>query len=218
MTRPVVTPSRGFYVRVVKRGFDLLAATALLLLLLPVILAVWAAVVACLGTPAFYSDTRAGRGGKPIVVGKFRSMREAYDGEGRPLPDESRLGTFGRLLRRSSLDELPQLFSVVRGDMSLVGPRPLPLRYVERYNPRQATRLAVLPGLTGLAQVCGRNGLDWERRLELDARYVEMTGRWYAPLVDLAILAATFAVVAWQAVSGSGIAGQGSATMQEFDP
>lgn len=208
----------SFYVRWVKRAFDATAAALLLLLLLPVLLLVWAAVVAVLGTPAFYFDTRAGRGGHPFVVGKFRSMRDARDAAGNPLPDAERLGRFGRFLRRTSLDELPQLVSVLVGDMSLVGPRPLPLRYVPRYNARQATRLDVLPGLTGLAQVRGRNGLGWPERLELDARYVESTRRWYAGFVDLGILAATVVVVVWQAVSGRGIAGNGSATMEEFDP
>ena len=208
----------SFYVRWVKRALDATAAAVLLFLLLPVLLVVWAAVVAVLGLPAFYFDTRAGRGGRPIVVGKFRSMRDDRDAAGNPLPDAARLGRFGRFLRRTSLDELPQLASVLVGDMSLVGPRPLPLRYVPRYNPRQATRLDVLPGLTGLAQVSGRNGLGWPERLELDARYVEATRRWYAVFVDLGILAATVGVVVWQAVSGRGIAGRGSATMEEFDP
>ena len=208
----------GFYGRVVKRAFDSVVAATLLLLLLPVMLLVWVAVVAVLGLPAFYFDQRAGRDGRTIVVAKFRSMRDAVDGAGRPLPDAERLGWLGRWLRRTSLDELPQLVSVLVGDMSLVGPRPLPLRYVPRYNPRQATRLDVLPGLTGLAQVRGRNGLDWPRRLELDARYVDMMDRWYAPLVDAAILAATGGVVLWQALSGRGISGGGAATMKEFDP
>jgi len=205
-------------VRVVKRCFDAAVAATLLLLLMPVMMLVWVAVAVFLGLPAFYFDQRAGRHGRTIVVGKFRSMSDAVDESGRPLPDDRRLGAFGRLLRRTSLDELPQLVSVLVGDMSLVGPRPLPLRYVPRYNPRQATRLEVLPGLTGLAQVCGRNGLDWPQRLELDARYVEMMKRWYAPAVDVAILAATAAVVLWQAVSGRGVAGAGAATMKEFDP
>jgi len=208
----------GIYVRVVKRAFDAAVAAALLLLLLPVMMLVWVAVVAVLGLPAFYFDQRAGRDGRMIVVGKFRSMRDALDGAGRPLPDAERLGWLGRFLRRTSLDELPQLVSVLVGDMSLVGPRPLPLRYVPRYNSRQATRLEVLPGLTGLAQVRGRNGLDWPQRLELDARYVDMMDRWYAPLVDAAILAATGGVVLWQALSGRGISGGGAATMKEFDP
>lgn len=208
----------SFYARVVKRVLDMAIAALLLLLLLPVLLVVWVSVVIALGLPAFYVDRRAGRFGRMIVVGKFRSMSDAVDDAGRPLPDAVRLGAFGRFLRRTSLDELPQLISVLTGDMSLVGPRPLPLRYVPRYNQRQATRLEVLPGLTGLAQVRGRNGLDWPERLELDARYVDMMDRWYAPLVDAAILAATGGVVLWQAVSGRGISGGGAATMKEFDP
>lgn len=206
------------YARVIKRAVDAAVAALLLLLLLPVFAIVWAAVVVVLGMPAFYVDKRAGRHGRTIVVGKFRSMSDAVDASGQPLPDSARLGAFGRFLRRSSLDELPQLLSVLTGDMSIVGPRPLPLRYVPRYNPRQATRLEVLPGLTGLAQVCGRNGLDWPQRLELDARYVDMMTRWYAPAVDLAIVVATAGVVVWQALSGHGISGGGTVTMREFEP
>jgi len=217
----VETPAAGprtFYVLVVKRGCDVAIAVAFLLFLMPILLAVWAAVVAVLGTPAFYFDTRAGRHGRPIVIGKFRSMREAVGPDGLPLPDDQRLGAFGRFLRRTSLDELPQLVSVLVGDMSVVGPRPLPLRYVSRYNPRQSTRLEVRPGLTGLAQVRGRNGLDWPSRLELDARYVESLRRWYAPVVDLGILVATVVVVVWQGLTGRGISAPGSATMEEFQP
>ena len=213
---PVVRLS--FYARVVKRVVDATAAAVLLLLLLPVLALVWGAVVATLGLPVFYVDCRAGRHGRPIAVVKFRSMSDATDDSGRPLPDAERLGAFGRFLRRTSLDELPQLVSVLTGDMSLVGPRPLPVRYVPRYNSRQAMRLEVRPGLTGLAQVSGRNGLDWPARLELDARYVEMMTRWYAPAVDVAIVVATVGVVVWQALSGRGISGSGVATMKEFEP
>jgi hypothetical protein len=209
---------RTIYARFLKRGCDVAIAVSLLLLLMPILLIVWASVVAVLGTPAFYFDTRAGRRGRPIVIAKFRSMLDGNGPDGRTLPDAQRLGVFGRILRRSSLDELPQLVSILVGDMSIVGPRPLPLRYVPRYNPRQATRLEVRPGLTGLAQVQGRNGLDWPERLELDARYVEMLGRWYAPFVDLGILATTAIVVVWQGITGRGIAAAGSATMQEFEP
>ncbi len=215
---PLPAGPRSFYDRFVKRAADALVAGALLLLLLPVLLLVWAAVVAVLGFPAFYFDRRAGRGGVPIVIGKFRSMSESLDRDGLPLSDVERLGAFGRFLRRTSLDELPQLLSVVSGDMSLIGPRPLPLRYVARYNPRQIRRLEVRPGLTGLAQVWGRNGLDWPARLELDVRYVEMLSRWYAPLIDVGILAATVGVVVWQGLTGRGIAGAGSVTMKEFEP
>lgn len=215
---PVPAGPNSFYDRFVKRAADALAAGALLLLLLPVLLLVWAAVVVVLGFPAFYFDRRAGRRGVPIVIGKFRSMSEAVDQDGVPLSDAERLGAFGRFLRRTSLDELPQLMSVVSGDMSLIGPRPLPLRYVARYNSRQIRRLDVRPGLTGLAQVWGRNGLDWPARLELDVRYVEMLSRWYAPLLDVGILAATVGVVVWQGLTGRGISAVGSVTMKEFEP
>ena len=197
---------------------DLLLAGVLLLLLLPVMVLVWAAVMAVLGSPAFYFDTRAGRFGRPMVIGKFRSMREAVGPDGQPLPDGQRLGVFGRFLRRTSLDELPQLVSVLVGDMSLIGPRPLPLRYLSRYNPRQASRLLVRPGLTGWAQVCGRNGLSWPDRLELDARYVDVLRRWYAPVADLTIVMATVGVVTWQGITGRGISAAGAATMEEFNP
>lgn len=215
---PLPPAPRSFYDRFVKRVADAIVAGSLLLLLLPVLLLVWAAVVVVLGYPAFYFDRRAGRRGAPIVIGKFRSMSEAVDGDGVPLSDAERLGRFGRFLRRTSLDELPQLLSVLSGDMSLIGPRPLPLRYVARYNSRQIRRLDARPGLTGLAQIRGRNGLDWPARLELDVRYVEMLSRWYAPLIDVGILAATIGVVVWQGLTGLGIAGAGSVTMKEFEP
>ena len=208
----------GFYADAVKRFFDIVTATFLLLLLLPVMLLVWLTVLCALGSPAFYFDTRAGREGRPIVIGKFRSMSLACGPDGTPLPDADRLGTFGRWLRRSSLDELPQLVSVLIGDMSLVGPRPLPLRYLERYSARQATRLQVRPGLTGWAQIHGRNHLDWPARLEFDARYVEMLGKWYAPVIDMWILVATFFLVAGQVITGRGVTAPGAATMQEFLP
>jgi len=145
-------------------------------------------------------------------------MRLPGDDPVRANSDEERLTRLGRFLRRSSLDELPQLFSVVRGDMSLVGPRPLPLRYVSRYTPRQATRLEVRPGLTGWAQIHGRNSLSWPKRLEFDAQYVEMVGCWWAPFLDLWIITVTFFQVIWQAISGRGVSAPGYATMQEFAP
>ena len=201
-----------------KRLGDVVLAATALILLAPVLAAVWLAVRITMGKPVFYVDTRAGKDGQPIRICKFRSMREAVDADGRSLPDAERLGAFGRFLRRSSLDELPQLVSVLVGDMSVVGPRPLPLAYVPRYSPRQATRLRVRPGLTGWAQVHGRYGVDWPRRLEFDADYVDMLGRWYWPLVDLRIIAATAFQVVWQAVTGRGVSAQGSVTMQEFRP
>jgi lipopolysaccharide/colanic/teichoic acid biosynthesis glycosyltransferase len=165
-----------------------------------------------------YRDERAGLGGRPIRIAKFRSMSDATDTSGLPLPDSARLGAFGRFLRRTSLDELPQLVSVLRGDMSLIGPRPLPMRYVPRYSARQAVRLLVRPGLTGWAQVNGRNAVAWPERLELDVRYVEMLDRATAPLTDLWIVILTALQMVSQAITGRGISAPGTATMQEFAP
>ena len=201
-----------------KRWGDVLLSAVALVLLLPVFVAVWCAVRLALGPPALFAATRAGRDGRPIRVVKFRSMREAFGADGRPLPDAERLGAFGRRLRRTSLDELPQLLSVLAGDMSIVGPRPLPTEYVPRYSQRQATRLRVRPGLTGWAQIHGRNAVDWPQRLEYDARYVEMLSTWRWPLVDLWIILATAAQVLWQVATGRGVSGPGAATMREFFP
>lgn len=202
----------------VKRLFDILSAALLIAVLAPVMLLTWLAVRLVLGRPALYREERAGLGGRPFQIAKFRSMTSATGSDGRLLPDEARLGGFGRFLRRTSLDELPQLFSVLAGDMSLVGPRPLPLRYVERYTPRQATRLLVRPGITGWAQIHGRNAVAWPERLEYDAEYVERLGRWTAPLTDSWIVAVTIVQIVWQAVSGRGVSAPGVATMQEFRP
>lgn len=201
-----------------KRLGDVVLAGTALLVLAPVLAAVWLAVRFVMGKPVFYVDTRAGQDGRPIRIVKFRSMLEAVDADGRTLPDAERLGAFGRFLRRSSLDELPQVISVLVGDMSVVGPRPLPLAYVSRYSPRQATRLQVRPGLTGWAQIHGRNGVDWPRRLEYDACYVDMLSRWYWPLVDLWIIGATALLVVWQGFTGRGVSAPGSVTMEEFRP
>jgi sugar transferase EpsL len=206
------------YADCLKRGCDVVAALVLIVLLAPVMVVLAIAVRAALGRPLLHGDDRAGRGGRPIRVLKFRSMTEARDADGRLLPDAERLGPFGRFLRRTSLDELPQLLSVLRGDMSLVGPRPLPLRYVPRYTPRQATRLAVRPGLTGWAQIHGRNTVGWPERLELDAEYVELVRRPLGFLTDLWIVTATVFQMAGQALTGRGISAPGSATMPEFEP
>ena len=208
----------GFYASVGKRWLDVVLSAMLIALLLPVLACVWIAVRIALGRPSLHVDERSGRNGLPIGVIKFRSMSDARGPDGRFLPDAERLDSFGRFLRRTSLDELPQLFNVLAGDMSLVGPRPLPLRYVPRYSRRQASRLLVRPGLTGWAQIHGRNDLDWPARLELDARYVEMLSRGYAPLADLWIITATAFHAAWQAVTGRGVSAPGSATMREFSP
>jgi len=206
------------YARAGKRWLDLALSALLVVLLAPVMAVAWIAVRAVLGRPVLFCDERAGLHGRPIRIAKFRSMSTATDAAGRLLPDDGRLGWFGRLLRRTSLDELPQLFSVLAGDMSLVGPRPLPLRYTDRYDLRQATRLQVRPGLTGWAQIHGRNAVAWPERLEYDARYVERLDRPGAAAADVWIIAVTVVQIVWQAVSGHGVAAPGTATMQEFCP
>jgi len=206
----------NLYLSIVKRFSDTVAATILLLLLMPVIALVWLLVRLVDGSPVFFFAQRAGMHGRPITLLKFRTMTEAIGPDGSPLPDGERITPLGRFLRRTSLDELPQLVSVILGEMSMIGPRPLPLRYVPRYSARQAERLRVLPGLTGWAQIHGRNAVDWPERLELDARYVEMLDRWYAPLVDIYIAMCTILMVIWQAITGRGIGSAGATTMREF--
>ena len=177
-----------------KRAMDLLGSVALLVLLSPVLAVVGLLVRLKLGRPVLFRQERAGLGGRPFHILKFRSMSDARDAQGRLLPDPERLPPLGAFLRRSSLDELPQLWNVVRGDMSLVGPRPLFMVYVPRYSAHQRRRLDVLPGITGLAQISGRINLDWEDRLNLDVDYVE-----HASLVtDLHILFRTLKKVAGQ--------------------
>lgn len=208
----------ALYAGPVKRLLDVVASTGLIVLLAPVMLLTWLAVRLVLGKPAIYREERAGLGGRPFEIVKFRSMTSATGPAGEPLPDGERLGGFGRFLRRTSLDELPQLFSVFVGEMSLVGPRPLPVRYVDRYTPRQARRLLVRPGITGWAQIHGRNAVAWPERLEYDADYVDKLGRWTAPLTDAWIVIVTIVQIAWQAVTGRGVSAPGMATMQEFSP
>jgi lipopolysaccharide/colanic/teichoic acid biosynthesis glycosyltransferase len=208
----------SFYARVLKRLLDVVVSIVLVALLSPLMLLTWLAVRLVLGSPALYRDARAGLGGRPFQLAKFRSMTNATAADGSLLPDAERLGAFGRFLRRTSLDELPQLFNVLAGDMSLVGPRPLPVRYVSRYDARQATRLLVRPGLTGWAQIHGRNDVAWPERLEYDAEYVERMNGWAAPFTDFWIVVVTIFQVSWQAVTGRGVAAPGSATMQEFSP
>jgi sugar transferase EpsL len=207
---------RSLYATGLKRGFDCVAAVGLIVVLLPVFLLVAACVAVAMGRPVLFRDRRAGLDGQPFTVLKFRSMRDAADADGEPLPDAQRLTAFGRLLRRTSLDELPQLLCVVQGSMSMVGPRPLPERYLPRYSARQATRLFVRPGLTGWAQTHGRNAVGWEDRLSLDADYVDRLGRPLGILLDARIVAATIGLVLYQAITGRGVAAPGEATMQEF--
>jgi lipopolysaccharide/colanic/teichoic acid biosynthesis glycosyltransferase len=156
-----------------KRLFDIVAAAFGLLLLAPVILIVAWQVKRKLGSPVFFRQTRPGLDGKPFEMIKFRSMRDAYDSESKLLPDSERLTSFGRFLRSSSLDELPGLWNVLRGDMSIVGPRPLRTDYLPLYNDHQARRHEVRPGVTGWAQINGRNSISWEEKFDLDVWYVD---------------------------------------------
>jgi lipopolysaccharide/colanic/teichoic acid biosynthesis glycosyltransferase len=184
-----------------------LAAVALAILAVPM-LAIAAAVRVCLGKPVLFTQLRPGRHGTPFWLIKFRTMRAAVDDEGRPLPDEERLTRLGQWLRAASLDELPELWNVLRGDMSLVGPRPLLMEYLPLYTPEQARRHQVRPGITGWAQVNGRNALSWEQKFELDVWYVD-----HASLrLDLEIIALTL----WKTLRCDGINQAGHATMPDF--
>lgn len=194
--------------RWLKRSFDLLAGAALIVLLSPVLAAIAIAVRLKLGAPVLFTQVRPGLHGRPFTIYKFRTMLDARDQHGQPLPDEVRLTRFGRLLRSSSLDELPELINVLKGDMSLVGPRPLIMAYLDRYTPEQARRMEMLPGITGLAQVSGRNATAWEDRFRLDVEYVDT---WSFGL-DLMILLRTVKAV----LTRQGVSAEGHATMPEF--
>lgn len=164
---------KGFYEKYVKSPQDRILAAAGLIVLSPVILIVGIIVRIKLGTPVIFRQERAGKDGKPFYMYKFRSMSDARDEHNNLLPDEERLGKFGKKLRATSLDELPSLWNVVTGSCSLVGPRALYMKYVPRYSPEQARRLEVRPGITGLAQINGRNAISWEKRFQYDVQYVD---------------------------------------------
>jgi len=191
-----------------RRVLDLVGAGAAAVVLAPVAGVVAWKVRRELGSPVLFRQQRAGRGGVPFTLLKFRSMRDRFPDEELYVDDAARLTPFGARLRAASLDELPQLVNVLRGDMALVGPRPLPVSYVERYDARQRRRLEVRPGITGWAQVNGRNALDWTSRFELDLWYVEHR----SVLLDLRVLALTVRAV----LRREGISGDGAATMSEF--
>lgn len=198
----------GFYRRWGKRLFDLAIAVPALVVLSPVLGVLALLVRRQLGAPVLFRQQRPGLHGRPFTLYKFRTMTEARDAEGRLLPDAERLTPFGRFLRSTSLDELPELFNVVRGDMSLVGPRPLLMQYLERYTPTQRRRHEVRPGITGWAQVNGRNALDWPQRLALDVWYVDHLS--FA--LDLRIIFITMVKI----LRREGISEPGQATMREF--
>jgi len=170
-----------------KRAFDVVVAALGLLILAPVMLILAWRVRQELGSPVFFRQIRPGLNEEPFQMIKFRTMRNAFDAKGVALPDSERITPFGRFLRSSSLDELPELWNVLKGDMSLVGPRPLLMEYLNYYSEKEKLRHKVRPGITGLAQVSGRNALSWEQKLALDVKYVENQSYW----LDLKILFST---------------------------
>jgi lipopolysaccharide/colanic/teichoic acid biosynthesis glycosyltransferase len=193
-----------------KRSFDVIFVVLTSPIWVPLIAAVAILVRVNLGRPVLFRQRRPGWKGKVFEMYKFRTMTYARDPAGRPLPDAERLTAFGRWLRAASLDELPEIWNVLRGDMSLVGPRPLLVEYLGRYTPQQARRHDVRPGLTGLAQVMGRNALGWDEKFDWDVRYVET--RSFG--LDLRILGLTLKAV----ILRDGISARGEATMPEFKP
>jgi lipopolysaccharide/colanic/teichoic acid biosynthesis glycosyltransferase len=192
----------------IKRVLDVMGAVLALVLLAPLLLAVAVAVRLSLGRGIFFRQVRPGQGGRPFTLIKFRTMTEDRDGAGNLLSDAQRLTPMGRFLRRTSLDELPELLNVLRGEMSLVGPRPLLMRYLDRYTPEQRRRHDVRPGITGWAQVNGRNALAWDQRFALDVWYVDHCSFW----LDCKIVLLTLAVV----LSRRGVDFAADDTTQEF--
>ncbi|TFH34462.1 MAG: sugar transferase [Anaerolineales bacterium] len=191
-----------------KRLLDLVLSTLGLILASPILLVVAVLVRWRLGSPVLFRQVRPGLHGQLFAVYKFRTMTAAHDQQGMLLPDAQRLGPLGQFLRSFSLDELPELFNVLRGEMSLVGPRPLLVQYLERYSPEQARRHNMLPGMTGWAQVNGRNALDWEDKFAFDVWYVD---HWSIGL-DIKILGLTL----WKVLSREGISQPGHPTAEEF--
>ncbi len=191
-----------------KRVFDVIAASVALVLLSPLILLLGLAILIEFGPPIIFRQWRPGFRGQPFRIYKFRSMTEAQDESGKPLSDSVRLTSLGRLMRSLSLDELPELVNILRGEMSVVGPRPLLMEYLPLYTPQQMRRHDAYPGLTGWAQVNGRNALDWETRFQLDVWYVDHWSFW----LDLKIIGLT----AWTVLRREGISQPGRATMEYF--
>ena len=194
--------------RLIKSLIDRFMAVIAIILLLPLILLVAIAVAINLGNPVIFSQDRPGKNNRIFKFYKFRTMTNARDQYGQLLPDRDRLTTFGKWLRQTSLDELPQLWNVLKGDMSLIGPRPLIVRYLNRYSPQQARRHEVLPGITGLAQINGRNKISWEEKFQLDIWYIDHWSLW----LDLKILLLTVVKV----IKKEGINQEGYDTSEEF--
>lgn len=198
----------GVYQAGGKRFLDLVMSIPASIVFAPVIAFIALVIRIQSGSPVLFSQERLGLRGRSFHIRKFRTMTDERDAQGDPLPDAERLTKLGRLLRAASLDELPELLNVLRGEMSLVGPRPLHSRYRDRYTPRQFRRHEVLPGITGWAQVNGRNALTWEQKFDLDVWYVDHQSLW----LDLRIIAFTV----WKVLKREGISHPGEATAEEF--
>jgi len=196
------------YYKIIKRGFDVFISVAMILTLLPLFLFCWVLIKIKLGSPVIFKQIRPGYKGKPFPLYKFRSMLDHRDEKGNPLPDNARLTAFGKRLRSTSIDELPELLNVVKGEMSIVGPRPLLMSYLPLYNARQARRHEVKPGITGWAQVNGRNSLTWNEKFDLDIWYVDHCG----VLLDMKICFMTL----WKVICREGINQEGYETMETF--
>jgi lipopolysaccharide/colanic/teichoic acid biosynthesis glycosyltransferase len=193
---------------VLKRAFDVVGASAALVVLSPLLAVVALLVRVRMGSPVLFRQQRPGRGGRPFAITKFRTMTDRRGADGELLPDAQRLTALGRWLRRTSIDELPELLNVVHGDMSLVGPRPLLVEYLPRYSAEQARRHEVRPGITGWAQVNGRNAVTWDEKFALDVWYVDHRSL----RLDFEILGKTVS----QVFSGHGVSAPGHATMEPF--
>ncbi len=192
----------------IKRVFDLLVSTFGLLILSPLLIAIALVILLSNGLPILFRQLRPGYRGRPFIIYKFRTMTDEFDSQGRLLSDEHRLKRFGQFLRVTSLDELPELINVFKGDMSLVGPRPLLMQYLTRYTPEQARRHDVLPGITGWAQINGRNAITWEDKFKYDVWYVDHWNFW----LDMRIMAETI----WRVLLREGIDEPGHISAGEF--
>lgn len=199
---------RSFYDKYIKRSIDFILSLVAIIILSPVLAIVTLLVRIKLGGPAIFKQQRPGLNEKIFTMYKFRTMTDERDEEGELLPDEVRLTKFGQTLRSTSLDELPELFNILKGDMAIVGPRPLLVQYLPLYNDRQKKRHCVRPGITGYAQVNGRNSITWEEKFEYDFEYVNNANF----LLDLRIIVATFKTV----FSKEGINSENDATMEDF--
>jgi lipopolysaccharide/colanic/teichoic acid biosynthesis glycosyltransferase len=208
IAKPLSTRTLKGLSRLVKSLLDRLVAAIALIVLSPIVVVVAIAIYFRMGSPVVFTQLRPGKDNRIFQFYKFRTMNDERDADGNLLPDEQRLTPFGQFLRRTSLDELPQLWNVLKGDMSFVGPRPLLVLYLDRYTPEQARRHEVKPGITGLAQISGRNTLTWEEKFQLDVWYVDNWSLW----LDVKLLFLTVFKVLQQ----EGISQEGCATSEEF--